>query len=76
MGRVIAPVANEAELAVLDRVLEDASLKHKHAVRVQVVLNRARGKRTTDIAEYLRVHPVSVSKWVRMFNEGGIERLI
>ena len=77
MSREVLPEIAEAEVEVLDHLLRsEARLKHKHAVRVQAVLGRASGRGTMELAEALRVHPVSISQWVRLFNEQGIEALV
>ena len=59
----------------MEKLLERRDLKHKHAVRVQVVLNRADGMPTNHIASALHVHPVTVSQWVHRFHQGGVEAL-
>jgi len=51
------------------------SLNHRQATRLQVILGRAGGKHTGEIAKVLRIHPVSISVIVRRFSELGIERL-
>lgn len=77
MSREVLPRISDAEVEVLDQLLSsEAGLKHKHAVRVQAVLGRANGRGTVELAEALRVHPVSISQWVRLFNEEGIEALV
>ncbi len=77
MSRDILPEIEEAEKELLDQLLRaPAGLKHKHAVRVQAVLGRAEGRGTMELAATLRVHPVSISGWVRLFNEDGVEGLI
>ena len=71
------PAIDEAEIELLEQLLRLSNdLKHKHAVRVQAVLGRARGKGTMDLAQSLCVHPMSISKWVRMYNERGVEGLV
>jgi len=74
--KTILPKVTAAEHLLLESLLTRRGLKHKHAVRVQVVLNRAAGMRTTDIAQALHVHPVTVSQWVHRFHQGGVEGLI
>ena len=70
-------MVNEAEVELLDQLLKPPNdLRHKHAVRVQAVLGRARGRGTMDLAESLCVHPMSISKWVRMYNERGVQGLV
>jgi transposase len=60
----------------MEQLLAGESLHHKQATRLQVVLGRADGKRTSKIAEVLRIHPVSISVIVRRFNERGVEGLL
>jgi hypothetical protein len=54
---------------MLERLLAGESPNHKQAARFQVILGRADGKRTGEIAEVLRMHPVSISVIVRRWNE-------
>jgi transposase len=75
MPKTIQPRINVAERLLLESLLTRRGLKHKHAVRVQVLLNRAAGMRTTDIARALHIHPVTVSQWVHRFHDGGVEGL-
>lgn len=44
--------------------------------RMLAVQQRGEGKRNKDIAEILGVDPRIVSRWVRMYLEGGIEALL
>jgi transposase len=60
----------------MENLLNSKNLMQVQASRFQVVLNRAGGKGTNEIAEILRIHPVSVSQIVRRFNEGGIAALL
>jgi len=75
MPKTVLPKISEAERELMEKILARGELKHKHGVRVQVVLNRAMGMKTNDIARALHVHPVSVSQWVHRFRESGIEGL-
>lgn len=61
---------------MMEQMLTGEALNHKQATRLQVILGRADGKRTSDIAEVLRIHPVSVSVIVRRFNERGLDGLL
>ncbi|GHU12337.1 hypothetical protein FACS1894161_0340 [Spirochaetia bacterium] len=45
-------------------------------MRLQTVLHRASGKATNDIAAFLGIHPMTVSGYVKRYNEGGIESLV
>jgi transposase len=61
---------------MMEQLLSGQALNHNQATRLQVVLGRADGKRTKEIAEVLRVHPVSISVIVRRFNERGVDGLL
>jgi transposase len=76
MSRNIIPQLNDVEKEIMEKLLNNRNLMHVQASRFQVVLNRAKGKGTNEIAEMLHIHPVSVSQIVRRFNEGGIPALL
>jgi transposase len=56
----------------------DDAIKHKHkfAVRLLTVLNRAKGKGTNETAAILGIHPMTVSLYVKRYNAGGIPSLV
>lgn len=60
----------------MEQLLKAGNIRHKYAVRIQSVLNRAAGKSTTETAEYLGINIMSVSRHVMRFNAGGVESLI
>jgi transposase len=76
MGREIMPEASEDDLEFMESVLAAGDIKHKYAVRVQAVLSRARKRSTNDTASILGIDIVTVSRYVRRFNEGGVESLL
>jgi transposase len=76
MGTQVRPQLNAAERQVMEHLLASESLSARQAARVQVVLGRADGKSTSEIAEVLRIHPVSVSDIVHRFNGYGVEGLL
>jgi transposase len=76
MAVAVLPKLNEAERRLIDQLLATESLSGKQAARLQIVLARADGKRSNDIAAVLRIHPQTVSDVVRRFNEGGVEGLL
>lgn len=43
--------------------------------RADIILRCADGQRNSEIADALRIHPVSVSRWRHRFIKGGIEAL-
>jgi len=57
-------------------VLSDSSCKAKHAKRLQAVLGRADGIATHQIAKVLRTDPGSISGWVRLYMNDGIDALL
>lgn len=60
----------------MENLLTRDALNDKQATRLQVILGNADGKRTDEIAEVLRIHPVSISVIVRRFNERGVDALL
>jgi transposase len=61
---------------MMDQLLATESLNHKQATRLQVVLGKADGKTTTEIASVLRIHVETVSDIVHRFNEYGVDGLL
>jgi len=76
MRAQVLPQLNSAERDMMEQLLSGQALNHNQATRLQVILGRADGKRTNDIAEVLRIHPVTVSVIVRHFNERGLDGLL
>jgi len=76
MRTEILPQLNVAERDMMEQLLVGEALNHKQATRLQVVLGRADGKRTSAIAEVLRIHPVAISVIVRRFIERGLDGLL
>jgi len=76
MRMQVWPFLNPPERKVMDELLAGGSLNHRQATRLQVVLGRADGKSTTELAEVLRIHPVTVSDIVHRFNENGLDGLL
>lgn len=60
----------------MKKILDKGDINHKYAVRIQTVLNRAKGRSTTDTAAALGLHIVTVSHYVHRYNEGGIGALL
>ena len=72
----ILPKVNGAERNLMETLLAGESLNHRQATRLQVILGRADGKRTSDLAEVLRIHAASVSDMVHRFNTYGVDGLL
>ena len=60
----------------METLLSAGHIEYKYAVRLQTVLNRARGVSTNTIASVLGIDLNSVSNHVKRFNEGGVETLL
>jgi hypothetical protein len=56
MAKVIDPALVAEDKILMEQLLADGHIEHKYAVRLQTVLNRAKGKSPTEIAEYLGIH--------------------
>lgn len=76
MGKEILPKASEEEIEFMTTLLAKGDIKHKYAVRIQTVINRAHGTSTNDAAAVLGLHIMTVSRYVHRFNEGGVDALL
>jgi transposase len=76
MATAVLPKLNAAERQMMDQLLATESIGHKQATRLQVVLARAEGKATSEIAAVLRIHAQTVSDVVRRFNTYGLDGLL
>jgi transposase len=76
MAQEVIPSATAEDIAFMEKVLSIGTIKHKYAVRLQVILNRAKGTSSTDTAKVLGIHFMTVSRYVHRFNEGGVEALL
>ena len=76
MATAVLPKLNAAERQMMDQLLSTEAIGHKQATRLQVVLARADGKATSEIAAVLRIHAQTVSDVVRRFNYYGLDGLL
>lgn len=76
MTREIIPNADKETIEFMEQILKAGSIKHKFAVRIQAVLGRARHKSTNSLADILSIDPMTVSRYVHRFNEGGVDALL
>lgn len=76
MRAQVLPKLNGAERQVMEQLLSGSTLNHKQATRLQVVLGRADGQGTNEMAKVLRIHAMSVSAIVHRFNACGVEGLL
>jgi len=70
------PVVNEVERETMEKLLAGKSLEHRQVLRMQIVLNRADGKGSSDLASTLKVRARTISEVVERFNLRGIEGLL
>ena len=76
MAKAILPVVEEKDLRLMETLLSAGHIEHKYALRLQTILNRARGVSTNTIASVLAIDLNSVSNYVKRYNEGGVEALL
>lgn len=76
MPKEILPIASEEDIEFMQTILAKGAIQHKYAVRIQAVINRAKGTTTTATAAILGLHTVTVSRYVHRYNEGGVEALL
>ena len=67
MQRGIIPNVNEADTELMELLLKKGHIKHKYAVRIQTVLNRASGMPTREVASQLHINEGSVSSFVHRY---------
>jgi len=61
--------ADEKELLLGSR----QSASREESMRAAVILLSAEGRTATEISQMLGAHPTNVKKWIRRFNEAGLE---
>jgi len=76
MARTITSLVNEKDSLLMEELLKAGHIEYKYAVRLQTVLNRAKGISTNSIASFLGINLNSVSNYVKRYNEGGVEALL
>ena len=76
MAKEIKPGLRENDLQLMEVFLAQGHIKHKYAVRLQTVINRAKGFSTNDTAKFLGININTVSNHVQRYNNGGIEALL
>jgi lambda repressor-like predicted transcriptional regulator len=60
----------------MEKLLSTGHLEQKYAQRLQTVLLRARNKGTSEIADFLGMHPCTVSPYINRYNTCGINSLL
>ena len=76
MGRVAPMVLLDAETrSSLAKLVQSSSTPQSLALRSRIVLAAAEGEENQQIAADLRIPPVTVGKWRRLFAANGLEGL-
>jgi len=76
MPKSIPVILKENDLELMEAMLSSGHIRHKHAVRIQTVLSRAKGNTSGDTAKVLGLNANDVSRYVKRYNDGGLEALI
>jgi transposase len=76
MAKAIEILLDACDKALMEKLLISGQIKHKYAVRVQAVLNRADGKPAAMIADILCISVNSVTQYIKRYNSGGIDALL
>lgn len=76
MAKAIKPELKGNDLKLMEAILADGHIEHKFAVRLQTVINRAKGLTTNGTALFLGMNINTVSNHVQRYNDGGIEALL
>lgn len=75
MGMLYVRKLSQEELDELHRRLDDGGAGREMGKRIRVVLLSHQGWSIPDMQPKVDMHPNSIRKWIRRFNEGGIEAL-
>jgi transposase len=74
--REVQPNLNTDDKDLMEKLLSAGHIEYKFAIRMQTVLLRAKGKGTTELSEFLGIHPSTVSLYINRYNEYGIDSLL
>jgi transposase len=74
--KALQPQLSQEDKDLMEKLLSTGHLEQKYAQRLQTILLRARGKETTDIADFLGIHQSSVSTYINRYNALGINSLL
>jgi transposase len=74
--KALQPNLNQEDKELMEKLLSAGHIEQKFAVRLQTVLLRARGKGTAEIADFLGMHPSTVSLYINRYNTFGIDSLL
>jgi transposase len=60
----------------METLLAEGHIAHKFALRLQTVVNRAKGRSTNAVVSILGININTVSDHVNRYHEGGVESLL
>jgi transposase len=72
----LQPKINAEDKDLMEKLLSTGHLEQKYAQRLQTILLRARNKGTGEIADFLGIHPCTVSLYINRYNATGINSLL
>lgn len=72
----LQPQLNPEDKELMEKLLSAGHIEHKFAIRLQTVLLRAKGKGSSEIAEFLGVNISTVSTYIKRYNTYGIDSLL
>ena len=76
MAKSLIPALVADDKILMEKLLVSGHIEYKYAIRLQVVLNRAKGKLPTEIAEYFGIHINSVAAYINRYNDTGLDSLL
>ena len=74
--KALQPNLDSEDKELMEKLLSQGHIEQRFAQRLQTVLLRARGKGTVEIADFLGMHPSTVSLYVNRYNTFGIDSLL
>jgi putative transposase len=66
----------DAEAGLKIIMLQQRTVTNRQKVQALYLLKSGLGQSATDVAELLGVHRITVQRWLKQYNEGGISSLL
>ena len=76
MSKPVTPAPVAEDKTLMEKILAGGHIEYKYAVRLQTVLNRAKGISPGEIAKCLGIHINSIRAFAERYNESGIDSLL
>ena len=76
MAKPVTPAPVAEDKTLMEKILAGGHIAHKFAVRLQTVLNRAKGISPGGIAKYFGIHINSIMAFAKKYNGSGIDSLL